>query len=89
MKKQKHLSYWRLGQKEKFKRTMWSLPFMILCSAAAPLLFPENIFGLIYPPLLMGLWFIQTVYTYKSWKKEEEEEKLWKQTENNRFNKRK
>ena len=88
MKKKRRLNYWRLSEKDKFKRTMWSLPLMILCSGAAPLIFPEHIFGLIYPPLLMGLWFIQAVYTYKSWKKEEEEEKQWKQAENNEFDKR-
>ncbi|EKN70396.1 hypothetical protein BAZO_01312 [Schinkia azotoformans LMG 9581] len=61
--------YWELTYKEKFFRTLWMTPFVILFH-----FIPEKLFAFFIPKsiLVSIIWVIfiwQIVYTYKKWKR--------------------
>lgn len=67
------LMYWRLSYRRKFIRTLWMIPFLLV---AIVLIFvsPRNI---IYPVavsiILFVIFLVQLIYTYKKWKRTENE----------------
>lgn len=74
------LFYAKLSWRRKFIRTLWFLPFTVLClvyiwerafrfGAEYPLV--RNI-ALISTPLIVGIWIWQAVHTYRKWKAEEQ-----------------
>ena len=61
-------SYWKLSYRRKFIRTLWMIPFAIV---AVIILFSTNIeyiFALLTTMLLIVVFVIQLVYTYKKYK---------------------
>lgn len=63
--------YWNLSYRRKFIRTLWMTPFCVV-----PIIFvwttgDRIIINRVIPSVIIIIYFIQLLYTYLKWKKEE------------------
>jgi hypothetical protein len=62
------LSYRKLSYRRKFIRTLWMIPFAIAAVIMLFLTNTEYMFALLMTMLLIVIFVIQLVYTYKKYK---------------------
>jgi len=73
MKKDKgfELIYWNLSYRRKFIRTLWMTPTLIILLAVVWGSTFNKILKTIVTVLLISVYLIQLIYTYKKWKSDE------------------
>ena len=59
------LFFWNLTYKEKFQRTLISLPFVIIAIIAIIIESTDNIYKIVVSSLLVLLWIKSVLYYYK------------------------